>query len=187
MTIESSLEDLLSQMEWADALIWSTILSSPEARANQALQDRLYHIHFTQHSFLQLWRDLTSDLPKPETLDLVSLARWARMFYVEARADTSWLTASALERRAPEALVREAEASLGAGAFWPLVSDTVIQVVLHTTYHRGQVCTRLRDLGCETPLTEYFVWVWRGKPAAQWPTELRSDDLSVEQRKGTDR
>ena len=47
--------------------------------------------------------------------------------------------------------------------------DTVLQVVLHTTYHRGQINLRLRELGVEPPLTEYFVWTWRGKPAADWP------------------
>ena len=30
--------------------------------------------------------------------------------------------------------------------------------------------TLLRALGIEPPLTEYFVWVWAGKPEAHWPT-----------------
>jgi len=169
MTLESACDDLLSHMEWADAMIWSTVLGSSEARADLKLQDRLYHIHFTQHAFLQVWRELAADLPAPHTLDIVSLARWARTFHIEARADRSWLTADALGRRAPDTLVSKAEARLGVGAAWPAMSDTVLQVILHSTYHRGQVGTRLRELGCEPPLTEYFVWVWRGKPAADWP------------------
>jgi uncharacterized damage-inducible protein DinB len=69
----------------------------------------------------------------------------------------------------PDSLLRKAEARLGIGATTPTICDTVLQVVTHSTYHRGQVNARLRELGCDPPLTEYFVWVWRGKPAADWP------------------
>jgi len=55
---------------------------------------------------------------------------------------------------------------LGRGAMAPTIGDTVVQVVTHSVNHRRRVNTRLRELGCEPPLTEYTVWVWRGKPTA---------------------
>jgi uncharacterized damage-inducible protein DinB len=63
----------------------------------------------------------------------------------------------------------DAHARLGPGAMTPRIADTLWQVVLHTAHHRGQVSTRLREVGCDAPLLEYFVWVWQGKPAARWP------------------
>jgi len=35
----------------------------------------------------------------------------------------------------------------------------------HTTCHRGQVATRLRERGAEPPLTEFIAWIWMRRPA----------------------
>ena len=48
------------------------------------------------------------------------------------------------------------------------LGDTALQVVAHTTHHRGQVMTRLRELGGEPPLVDYVIRVWSGSPAAEW-------------------
>ena len=168
--LDSAAEDLLDHMEWADSLIWAAVLASPSACADLTLKERLYHIHVTQHAFLQVWTGLISQLPASNTFDdMEALARWARTFYSSARDDKEWLDSDALEQYVPDSLVSKAEERLGVGSASPKMSDTLIQVVLHTTHHRGQVCTRLRELDCEPPLSEYFVWVWRGKPMAKWP------------------
>lgn len=168
MALADTVADLLRHMEWADALIWRTILSSPVAAADSVLRDRLYHVHVTQHGFLQVWQGATAELPTPSGLDIDALARWARVFYLEAIPTVSEFDQQALDHRVPEFLLSKAEARLGCGAATPAILDTVLQVVTHTTYHRGQIGTRLRELGCEPPLTEYFVWVWRGRPPAEW-------------------
>jgi len=49
------------------------------------------------------------------------------------------------------------------------LGDTLLQVPMHSTYHRGQVNARIRELGGEPPLVDYIVWVWLGRPAAEWP------------------
>jgi len=171
MTLPGTVGDLLHQMEWADALIWRAVLSSPIATEDAILHDRLYHIHVTQHAFLQLWRGVTAEIPPANSLDAMSLALWAKGFHLEARADRLVLDGATLVRSVPDSLLSKAEARLGIGAATPTICDTVLQVVTHSTYHRGQVNMRLRELGCDPPLTEYFVWVWRGKPAADWPAE----------------
>jgi uncharacterized damage-inducible protein DinB len=60
------------------------------------------------------------------------------------------------------------EAQLGREAEVPTLADTLWQVTMPNAYHRGQVNTRLRELGCEPPLTDFIVWVWRGKPQPAW-------------------
>ncbi|HJZ66668.1 MAG TPA: DinB family protein [Blastocatellia bacterium] len=167
MTLADAIVDLLRHMEWADALIWKTVLSSPAAAVDSLLLDRLYHVHVTQHGFLQVWRGVSEELPPRSSLDSNALARWARAFYVKAKG-ISEFDQQALDRHVPESLLSKAEARLGCGAATPAILDTILQVVTHTIHHRGQISTRLRELGCEPPLTEYFVWVWRGKPAAEW-------------------
>jgi uncharacterized damage-inducible protein DinB len=49
------------------------------------------------------------------------------------------------------------------------IVDTALQVVMHTTYHRGQVNARLRAIGGEPPLVDYIAWIWVGRPAPEWP------------------
>jgi uncharacterized damage-inducible protein DinB len=50
----------------------------------------------------------------------------------------------------------------------PTVAETMLQVAMHTTYHRGQLNKRLRELGGEPPLIDFIVWIWLGKPKAEW-------------------
>jgi uncharacterized damage-inducible protein DinB len=49
------------------------------------------------------------------------------------------------------------------------MADTMLQVVLHSTYHRGQVNARLREIGGTPPLVDYIAWIWLGRPQPDWP------------------
>jgi uncharacterized damage-inducible protein DinB len=44
-----------------------------------------------------------------------------------------------------------------------------MQISLHSTYHRGQIATRMRELGAEPAATDFILWVFLDKPAASWP------------------
>ena len=170
MNILSGLDDLFRHMEWADALIWTSVLASPTAAADAPLRDRLFHVHYTQHGFLQVWRGIAADVPAEGFPDSASLVRWARPYYSEAVRFVAELDEERIAERVPDSLIRKAEEGLGPhGPTMPSIGDTALQVLTHSTYHRGQISTRLRQLGLEPPLTEYFVWVWIGKPAAVWP------------------
>jgi len=48
------------------------------------------------------------------------------------------------------------------------VAEALTQGAMHSQYHRGQNATRLRDLGGEPPTTDYIVWLWKGRPQADW-------------------
>jgi len=48
------------------------------------------------------------------------------------------------------------------------LAKTAFQVTGHSTCHRGQVNTRLRELGAYPPLVDYIAWLWLGRPAADW-------------------
>ena len=48
------------------------------------------------------------------------------------------------------------------------VAEALMQGALHSHYHRGQNATRLREMGGEPPMTDYIVWLWKGRPEADW-------------------
>ena len=48
------------------------------------------------------------------------------------------------------------------------VSETMLQIPMHSQYHRGQINARLRAVGGEPPRVDYIVWIWLGRPQADW-------------------
>jgi uncharacterized damage-inducible protein DinB len=48
------------------------------------------------------------------------------------------------------------------------LEETMLQVASHSTYHRGQINTRFRELGGEPAMVDFITWVWLGKPKSQW-------------------
>ena len=50
-------------------------------------------------------------------------------------------------------------------------AESAWQVFSHTTYHRGQIAIRIREIGGEPPLVDFLVWVWGGRPAPSWATD----------------
>jgi uncharacterized damage-inducible protein DinB len=48
----------------------------------------------------------------------------------------------------------------------------MLQVALHSVHHRAQVSMRLRELAAAPPQVDYIDWLWRGRPAAEWPARV---------------
>jgi uncharacterized damage-inducible protein DinB len=167
-----TLQELFRHMEWADAKVWTVALARPEAVEDSALKERLYHIHLVQRAFLKVWK---GEPFKPQTAsfpDLASLLSWAREYYTDLPGYIGDLGSMDLERPIVMPWIEMFEARLGRKAEAPTFHETLLQVAMHSTYHRGQVSTRLRELGSEPPLTDFIVWVWSGKPQPGWPTTV---------------
>jgi uncharacterized damage-inducible protein DinB len=125
-------------MEWADALIWESVLALPQAHSDTRMRECLHHLHLVQWAYLQIWREEPTDLPEVSTFqDLPAIHAWVREYYSQAPVYLDSLGAETLERS-------------------------------HTAYHRGQVNTRLRELGGDPPLVDFIAWIWMGKPGAEW-------------------
>jgi len=164
------LRDLLRQMEWADALVWRAALVLNGAAEDAVLRERLHHIHSVQHLFLQVWRGEPPQIRELAAFaDLRAMMGWAREAYPQALGHLDGLGDEALEQEVALPWAQQVEQRLG--RISPItLADTALQVVYHSAYHRGQVNTRLRELGGEPPLTEFIAWVWFGRPAADWPS-----------------
>jgi uncharacterized damage-inducible protein DinB len=162
--------ELYRHMEWADALIWQAVLQSEAARGDEKILEKLRHIHRTQQFLLKVWRAEAVDFRKSEDCALLDELALVRRYYVtvlELLEATGEETLSS-ELRVPWAdyfakrtgRERAAPTTLG---------ETMFQAVAHSNYHRGQLNTRLRELGAEPPLCDYIAWIWLGRPVPVWP------------------
>ena len=158
-------------MAWADAVVWSAVLSSDGTRDDAAIRRTLHHVHMVQHIFLAAWqRQALSIRPETDFPTLDALAAYAREGSTRVAAFVDGLDAVRLDEPLREPWTDQFEARwTGGPAAVHTLGESIAQVALHTAHHRGQVCTRLRALGVEPPTIDFIVWLWAGRPAAAWP------------------
>ena len=164
----SALKDLYRHMEWADALVWRAVFSSPAAVADEKLRDYFYHLHLVQHAWLGAWREKPNPTDFPSFEDTPSVRDWGRSYYAEVFAYQQSLTEekTAETMQLPWADIVERE--MGRVPESISVGETMLQIPLHSLYHRGQINARLRAVGGEPPRVDYIAWVWLGRPKAEW-------------------
>jgi uncharacterized damage-inducible protein DinB len=164
-----SLRELIQHMQWADALVWSAVFSNSGGADDLALRGKLFHTHMVQRAFLTVWAEETLNAPPSEPPDLPVTFKSARDYYTDLSAFFSKLDEDELERPVALPWAGGFARRVGREPATPTLVETILQVVMHSTYHRGQVNARLRELGIEPPLTDYIAWIWFGRPEAQWP------------------
>jgi uncharacterized damage-inducible protein DinB len=160
---------LVAHAEWADALIWRSVLAA--GQEDPELRAKLHHLHMVQWSYLHIWR---SDHVKPRELSafptLPTIRAWAREYYRELPTYLGGVSSGRLAEavRFPWADRLVQRFGPSQPATW---SESVLQVAMHSSYHRGQVARRLREFGGESPLTDFIAWVWMDRPEADWGSE----------------
>jgi len=161
-------QNLIRHMEWADALIWRSVLSLPLGEHEGWMRQRLHHYHSTQWAYGQVLRSQPIEIPKLSSFpDLRSMGLWARDFYREATSYFDGLDESVLQQMVDfpwSARVVKRLGSVGPAT----AGESILQLVLHTAYHRGQVSGRLREAGGEPPLTDFIAWIWMHRPGPDW-------------------
>jgi uncharacterized damage-inducible protein DinB len=160
--------ELLTHMEWADAQTWRAIRNTPAASSDDRLKWLCHHSHLVQSIYLQAWRGDPFQLTKlTDYPDLQSIEDWTRPYYplVAAFAESVDESRFAQPVNFPwsEMIVEKFGQALPA-----TLSESAFQIFTHTAYHRGQIATRIRELGGEPPLVDFIYWVWAGKPAPEW-------------------
>jgi len=156
-------------MEWADAAMWRAVVSVSDAQHSAELIDRLYHVHATQRLFLQLWMGEKRDpYDASRFTSLGDLRAWAKSYYPIASSFLSTVSAEQMGQPLLVPWARFYEPQLGSVAASTTFGETVFQVWSHTTGHRAQVATRLRQLAVEPPLSDFIAWIWAGRPKPVW-------------------
>jgi uncharacterized damage-inducible protein DinB len=168
------LTDLAAHMEWADAKVWETVLASETARADAKLLGWLQHLHAVQGGFLILWHGGSLPPQPPEVTDLLMLPRWARDGHAALQAFLSSADTAVFDTALHAPWAAQVEESLKRPPAPVTIGESALQVIIHSAHHRAQVNARLRDLGAEPPAIDYIVWLWLGRPNAEWKF-LKSD------------
>jgi uncharacterized damage-inducible protein DinB len=162
--ITSTLQDLARHMTWADAEQWRALEQHPVALQDEAIRNRLHHIHLVQYAFVgfvgqdgsPFERTTPADFPTSDTLKAYG-RRW------------STTLAHLIETAGPDVLARSVPIPFFKDP--PLVlsgQEALTQAVMHSQWHRGQNSTRLRELGAEPPMLDMIIWIWKGRPEAAW-------------------
>jgi len=159
----------LTHMTWADGAVWREVLELPAAEDDGRIAELLYHVHTVQAAYLQLLEGGELEIPELSSFgSRRSLMTWGMESQSGLLNVAERLGPTELERElavpwahhlvAAHGEVRQAD-----------VRQSLLQVAFHSTYHRGQINTRIRELGGEPPLVDFIAWVWRGQPEAAWP------------------
>lgn len=164
----ATIQTLFDHMEWADAEVWKAVLASSTAAEDSKLQEVLYHLHATQRAFLNVWRGESFEGAFPKFGEAQSIREWAIAYYEEARTYVNALSEQDLSQPMPLPWAAMVEKRFGRPPETTALGETALQVAMHSTYHRGQINTRLRELGGEPPLVDYIAWLWLGSPDADW-------------------
>lgn len=160
---------LLKHMLWADGEVWNKILELPDAQNDKSIKDLLYHLHQVQYAFYFLWNELPLEIPKPEEFpDLKSIAKWG--FEYQQKLNQFLLSENAIDKekivQIPWSVFFERKTKQKVVP--ATLEETMLQVASHSTYHRGQINTRFRELGGEPASVDFIVWVWMGKPEPKY-------------------
>jgi len=165
-TFVPQIREMARHMAWADATVWSAVLTAPPTAADTKIGDMLHHIHQVQHIFLQAWTRAQFNVrDRKEFATLDEIAAWG----LEARRGVlsfiEQVSASELvaEIRMPWAAFFEQQTGQTAGVH--TMGESVLQVFLHTQHHRGQVCMRMREVGVAPPTIDFILWLWAGRPS----------------------
>jgi uncharacterized damage-inducible protein DinB len=159
----------IQHMEWADALMWQSIDPVPGAQHDRRLIALVHHLHLVQWIYLAIWHRETPAITDPQAYENARAVRnWAQPYYSKAAAWIDSLDDSSLGRVVEFPWADEIAQKLGSAGPATL-RETIAQILLHSTYHRGQVATRIRELGGEPALTDYITWIWMNRPRARWP------------------
>lgn len=156
------LRELWDYQAWADATLWSAMLTSEAAREDPVLRERTLHVHHAQDAFLRFARGEPLEMPELEDFtDFEAVRTYGRQVLEDGAHflrgdDLAWLEEIV---RPPWKFDPPLRFTAGEG---------VLQAIMHSQHHRGQNAKRLRELGGEPPTTDMLLWVSGGRPAPDW-------------------
>lgn len=156
---------LLQHMKWADAEVWKKVLSFPSAENDERIKKLLYHLHQVQYAFYFLWNEMPIEIPRPEIFsDLKSIAKWVFEYQKKLEEFISSPKFDDKEKVVQIPWSVFIERKIGKKVVPATLEETMLQVTSHSTYHRGQINTRFRELGGDPASVDFIVWIWLGKP-----------------------
>jgi len=165
------LKNLFNQMMWADTEVWKKVLRLPATENDERIKKLLYHLHQVQYAYFFLCDEHPPKIPKSEVFtNLKSIALWGREYQEKMNLFLSSEMTSEMVIEIPWSKFMERK--IGKKIVPATFEEMMLQVASHSTYHRGQINTRFRELGGDPASVDFIVWVWLGKPEVNWENVL---------------
>jgi uncharacterized damage-inducible protein DinB len=156
------LRDMIDHQLWADTELWSAIAAHRPARDDRTIHHRLHHIHQVQRLFIWAVGDRAAQ-PSVTSPDAFATFDDLHGYARDAHGDVQRAMASMTDARLAEPIVipwtKDPTLTIN-------VAEALVQMVMHSHYHRGQNATRLRELGGAPPITDFIFWLWKARPAS---------------------
>ena len=153
--------ELFQYQAYADALLLTAIRRHEVASKDQQLRTLLHHILIAHRFWLHLCQptpfSVEAENVVPATLDEI-IARYKET-QVQENAWFKQLEESDLTRTVESPYFANRKVA---------VSEGLMQVCLHSQWHRAQCAMRFRMLGGEPPSLDYVLWV-KERPDPIWP------------------
>lgn len=167
--LSSHLYDTYRHMEWADALIWTAVAESERLVEDEYIIASFFHLHATQHSFLDKWMGRPFVRWKQDEFDGAAAVRhWGELFHSEVTGFLAQVDEDQLDEPCILPWAPYMARVLGHDPAETTLRETMHQVSSHSMHHRGQIMRRFRELGETPPTADYIVWVWKERPEAEW-------------------
>jgi uncharacterized damage-inducible protein DinB len=168
MSVLEHIKQLFDHMYWADATVWETILNNSDVQKNDKLKKIIYHYHITQYAFYYIWNSLPMEFPRfKDFKSIVEISNWASDYPDLARTFISTITEEDLNKVVHIPWAERLVETLGKKPADSTLAEQMLQVTAHSSYHRGQVNSQIRESGGEPPLVDFIAWVWLDKPKVQ--------------------
>lgn len=151
------LQNLLRHMIWADSVHWEMYGKKPDVLKDDVIFNRLFHIHFVQFAFIRLLRGEPITRKSPSDFTVSQLKTLSEENGKELLEFIDGVDENILRRRIMIPWFKDAINGFS-------VQDALIQVTMHSHYHRAQNAVRLRELGGTPEITDYIIWVYKGMP-----------------------
>jgi uncharacterized damage-inducible protein DinB len=165
----SLFSEFSSYTEWADSVVFAAIMGNLQAENDESILMRLRHNHLVQKVFLDVWQQSPINPTETKSFDMAALMQFAREVHRNTQQFSETIPLTELDRVIELPWSRQVSQNLGFETASPTLAQTLVQVFVHSSYHRGQVNARLRELGIEPPMTDFIAWVWGHKPLPAWP------------------
>lgn len=165
MTGWDTVQTLLNYSDWANGCLLKAASPLSDAQLDQpidmgmgSLRRTLLHILAGEAVWLQRWKEQTETKWPDETLK-TPVGKIAEQFESVSRERDAFLRATPESNWNRDVTYRDSKGSL----FHAKLGDMMLQMCLHSHYHRAQAVNMLRRVAGHAPELDYMMWV--RKPA----------------------
>src|SRR5262245_53619012 len=130
MKMLETLQDLYRHMEWADALVWRSVLSSEVTAESSSIKSIFHHLHMVQFAFYNVWREAEIKFSDGAGMSPKEIAQLGHEYHASVREYIAKVEESSLDRPVVLPWAGMIASHLGFEPQTPTFGDTLFQVTM---------------------------------------------------------